>query len=276
MNDTIDFKGQTFKLGCNVPTFFPTKMAPITSAPGFRIWTKQEIQEFINTKPMKRRQQFAGPNWIINQGGLGSCNGAAAVGSLRRNMTLSGRNDVPLLSWEFLYAQINGGRDNGSLLIDGMDELTNGTGVCPLNLQKHPINKHWKANQYDAEDYEAAMDYRAEQCFAIDNEFELATFVLSGGSAVVAVHVGRDFANLDRHGIAGSDDGPGNHAVVVDDVEIIDGELSFDEPNSWGLDFGDDGRAYLTWKRHFRQTVGKHRFYAIVAASNPGGLSVAA
>lgn len=274
MSDTIDFKGDTFKLGCNVPDTFPLMLPSITTAPGFRIWTKQEIEAFIGNKPVKRRQQFAGPNWIVNQKSLGSCNGAAAVGSLRRNMATSGRNDVPHLCWEFVYAQINGGVDQGSQLIHGMKSLQE-KGAPPLDTTKHPIGKHYKSGQFDAADHEAAKAFKAEACFAIDDELELATFVLSGGSAVVAVHVGNNFTNLNAKGIAGAANGPGNHAVVVDDVEIIDGELAFDMANSWSLDYGTDGRAYLVWDKHFVRTAAHHRFYAIVAASNPGGVPVA-
>lgn len=273
MNETIDFAGETFALGCNVPEHYPTALPSITTAPGFRVWSKSEIIEAIKAKPLARRKQFAGEQWIVNQRNLGSCNAAASVGALRRVMAMTGRNEVPLLCWEFLYAQINGGRDQGSLLVDGMAALVE-HGAPPLDTAKHPIGKHFKASQFDAADHEAAKAWRAEACFAIDDELELATFILAGGAANVAVHVGNNFTQLNSQGFAGASGGPGNHAVVVDDVTIIDGELAFDMPNSWGLNFGDDGRAYLSWRHHFRNTVGKHRFFSVAAASNPGGIGV--
>jgi hypothetical protein len=41
---------------------------------------------------------------------------------------------------------------------------------------------------------------------------------------------------------------------------MIGDELAFDEFNSWGLRTGDQGYAWLTWRRHFASTVRYHRF----------------
>ena len=274
MSDEINFGGETFKLGCNLPPTFPDKLPKLASSPTFRTWSKTEILDAIKNKPIKRREQFAGHEWVLNQRNLGSCNAAAAVGALRRSMALNGRNAIPQLCWEFLYAQINGGKDQGSMLEDGMIAIQE-IGVCPLDLAKHPINQHFKPGQFDAADKAAAAAWKAESCLQIDTEQELATLVLSGqGAAIVAVHVGNSFMNLNSLGIAGSSNGPGNHAVLVDDVEVIDGELVFDMTNSWDLNYGEAGRAYLTFARHFKQTIIHHGFYSIAAASNPGGVPV--
>jgi len=99
--------------------------------------------------------------------------------------------------------------------------------------------------------------------------------VLSGqGAAVVAVHVGSNFTNLDSNGIAGFANGPGNHAVIVQDVELVNGRLLFDMPNSWDVNFGDEGHAYLTWVGHMAQTVRYHGFFFVAVGSNPGGVPV--
>lgn len=265
----IDFAGEVYRLGSLVPMLRDTATPLLTSAPGFVTWTRADIEAAIKAKPIKRRSQFAN-EWIIDQKQRGSCNAAAAVAALRRAFALAGRDDNPPLSWEFLYAQINGGRDSGSLLNDGMEALQ-AVGVPPLDLNRHPINRHIFKRDYTPEDYRDAAKYKATVCYRITNEAELATLVLSGaGAAIVAVDVNNSFMSLDRNGICGGGGGVGNHAVCVDDVEIIDGELAFDMPNSWGLSFGQGGRAYLTWRRHFGRTVGNHDFYAVMAATNPG------
>jgi hypothetical protein len=102
----------------------------------------------------------------------------------------------------------------------------------------------------------------------INSELELATLVLSkSGGVVVAVDVDNSFMKLDKNGICGGGRGPGNHAVHVDDVDIINGELVFDMQNSWGLNFGEAGRAYTTWQRHFVPTYRNHQFFAVMGSS---------
>lgn len=266
----FDFAGETYKLACLLPPTFPDKLPKLAAAPTFRTWSRQEIDDAIQNKPVKRREQFSGKAFIINQKSVGSCNAAAATGVLRRAMVLNGRNEVPQLCWEFLYAQINGGVDQGSMLEDGMIALEK-IGVPPLDLAKHPINKHIFKNQFDAADYEAARSWTAQACYQVDTKEELATLILSGaGAGVVAVHVGNNFTELNSKGFAGASGGPGNHAVGVDDVAIIDGDLAFDMFNSWDVNYGEGGRAYLDWERHFSQTIKHHGFYAVLAASNPG------
>lgn len=214
-------------------------------------------------------------SYVAESIGVHNCNAAAATGALRRAMFLNGRNDVPMLNWEFLYAQINGGRDQGSMLDDGMNAIVK-TGV-PVMKPDHKFNRAIFQNYYKPEDYAEAGKWTASNCFTLDQdqpelaERQLATLVLSGqGAGVVAVHVGSNYNNFTNGGFIGQDSGPGNHAVGADDAEIINGELSFNSPGSWGLDWGDDGYGYLSWNKHFKQTSKYHAFYAVLAASNPG------
>lgn len=271
MDDVINYKGQTIRTGCLVPAVNTSSLPLLSSAPGFRTWTRNEIEEAIKKKPYKRRDFFkADQGWILNQANRGSCNCAAATGALRRVMVLGGRNEVPQLSWEFLYAQLVDGDDRGSMLDDGMVALGK-TGIPPLDLTRHPLNKHIRKRDYSPEDYAQAQGFMAEQCYQVDDPLEMATLLLSGqGAGVVAVHVGNNFVNLDKNGYAGVDRGPGNHAVCVDDVEIINGKLAFDHAGSWGPGMHADGRAYFDWDAHLKGPNQYHKFYAIVGATNPG------
>lgn len=264
----VDVNQTIRRLGLLLPPTYPAALTPLRDPPGFRVWDRNEILDAIKNKPIKRRKQFAGREWILNQGQLGSCNPAAQCGVARRTMALAGRNDIPQLSWEFSYAQLVDGNDVGSMLADSREEGLR-LGMPPLDLTRHPLNRHFRKRDYSAEDYANALNFRFEKAFSISTPEELATCLLSGqGAAVVAVHVGGSFTRLDRDGICGTDPGPGNHAVCVDDVELINGELAFDMANSWDLSFGDEGRGYLTW-RHFVQTRPYHEFYTIQASSNP-------
>jgi hypothetical protein len=265
----IEFDQTTRRLGLLLPDTYPARLPNITTAPGFQVWTPDQIAQAIREKPVKKRQYFTGTEWIMDQGSLGSCNPCAESGALRRTMRLSGRNDVPKLSWEFAYAQLVDGNDVGSMLADAREEGGK-LGMPVLNLQKHPLNRDFRKRDYTQDEYNEALAWRFEKAYAVNSPEELATAVLSGqGAAVVAVHVGNRFTSLDRNGICGVDNGPGNHAVCVDDAEMINGNLVFDMPNSWGLNFGEAGRGYLTWN-HFVQTRPYHEFYVVLASSNPG------
>lgn len=211
-------------------------------------------------------------SYIADGTGVHNCNANAATNGLRKTRWLRGidQGNAIQLCWEFLYAQINGGQDNGSTLEDGMIALQN-IGVCPLDTAKHPINRDITKSRYDAADYAAAKLYQARQCFTVDTEEALATLILSEmGAATVAVDVDNSFMKLDSAGICGSGSGMGNHSVDVDDVEIINGELAFDMANSWDVTWGDEGRAYLTWAKHFTRTHKYHGFYGILG-TNDGG-----
>lgn len=250
------------------------RLAPWSEQDETYVWRKVDKIEAEAYSGFVYNLEVADDHSYVAEGiGVHNCNAAAAVGALRRARFLRGidNNNSIQLAWEFLYAQINRGKDNGSLLDEGMVALRD-IGVCPLDLQKHPINKHIYKKYYTPEDYRDAALFQARSPFPLDTEEELATLVLSGiGAAVVAVDVNNSFMSLDRDGICGGGNGPGNHAVGVDDVDIIDGELAFDMFNSWDLSYGQDGRAYLTWKKHFYKTVKYHRYYAVMASNDGTG-----
>jgi len=90
----------------------------------------------------------------------------------------------------------------------------------------------------------------------------LRTGLAKGFIAIVAVHAGGNFQRLNSQGIAGVDRGSGNHAVHVDDLCVVGGTEVFDMANSWGTQYGTQGRAYLT-KDTFAQTFGNYMFYLI-------------
>jgi hypothetical protein len=265
---THDFNQQTRFLGLNVPKVFPVNVPDLTQFPGFRVWTRVEIEDAVRTKPIKRRDQFRGPDWIVDQGRVGSCALAASSAALRRAMELNGRNDNPKLSWEYGYAEAVDGDDNGTELITAMKVLQ--AGLPPLDLHRHPLNRDIRKSDYGADESAAAQQHKAEACYAIDTDMQLATFVLSGqGAAVVAVDVGGDFSDLDVNQQPPDGGGPGNHAVGVDDVDIINGQLMFDCFNNWSESWGVGGRCRLGWDGNLKRTVRFHRFFAILAASNP-------
>lgn len=265
----IEAGGEERRLGLLQPSPGYEDDAPLlTATPGFRTWTRQEIEDFIRNKPYGSRRTIFTPDWMQDQKKHGSCNACAAAYVQRKGQYLRGRLDTPMLNWEFLYAQINGGRDNGSLLKDGM-EAVQSIGIPILDSSRHRIgaDRIFK-NQFTPEEYAAAQLNRTTKSYAINDELTLATAVLSGFCAVVAVHVGSSFSRIDRKGFAGADPGAGNHSIHVDDVVIVNGVLGFDHQGSWGVNIHDQGRALLSWDRHLKNTNRYHKFWIAVSTND--------
>ena len=253
--DVIDYKGQIYYTGMLKPQIklsFAPRYSPVAS--------KAEITDLIQDPERVKKRDFFDASWIRNQEDRGACNGFAAAQALQRALLLSGR-EKETLSGEFLYSQMNGGSDRGSMLDDGM-KLLKDVGAPPY---KDRHRRKFKSSDFTPEDFRDANERRAFEVLGVDTELELAEGLAKGAVGVVAVHAHNSFMKLDSNGIAGSANGVGNHAVGVDDVKIIDGELCFDMFNSWSTNYGDQGRAYLTWNKHLKQPNQYHYFYLVTA-----------
>lgn len=205
-----------------------------------------------------RRNKLFGPSWIQNQFSKGSCNGYASAGSLAKARRLRGIRDNLLLSGSWLYSLMNGGRDNGSMLEDGL-QFVQSHGICPASLVPWDmIYQH----QMPANAKTEAAKHKGLVCFAVKTKQGFRSALAAGFPVIVAVQAGGNFQRLDAKGIAGVDSGRGNHAIHCDDICIINGSEVYDTCNSWGLGYGDQGRAYSRWES-FEQTFGTHTFYAI-------------
>jgi C1A family cysteine protease len=88
------------------------------------------------------------------------------------------------------------------------------------------------------------------------------TGIAAGFTGIIAVQAGRNFQRLNQSGVAGVDSGGGNHAIHCDDLVFLNGTELFDAVNSWGANYGINGRAYLH-QDSFTQTFGRHTFYLI-------------
>lgn len=255
----IDESGEYRRLGswrnpegfvCAYPTFESL----------FETWDDQQIRRVITDQNRVPRRKVFGPSWIQNQRSHGSCNGFALSGGLSKSRYLRGIQDKLLLSGAFPYSMMNGGRDNGSALGDGL-KVIDKYGSCPESLvtwdmiypQQQPANAKTEAAKH-----------KGLICYAAGTLQGLRTGLAKGFVAIVAVHAGGGFQRLDSRGIAGVDSGGGNHAVHVDDLCLVDGKEVFDMQNSWGTGYGTAGRAYLI-ADSFRQTFGNHTFYLVAS-----------
>jgi hypothetical protein len=260
---TLTIGKTEFKLGC-------TKPLPgfVSSMPVFG----EEVETLdrstlvrLAKSPIATGRTLFPSGWIMNQGSYGSCNGWAAAAALRRARRRCGHKDA-VLSGSYVYSLINGNRDNGSMLDDGMKVITN-EGVATVDLVS-PSQIYRKQYDTAAADRQAKR-FKAFECYRVETIDQLWTALALGWDCVVVVQAGNNFSKLDSNGIAGYSRGSGNHAVGADGLLWAGGEIVADGWNQWGLQYGDRGRMLLT-ARSFEQTIGVHSFYAIRSATEDG------
>lgn len=210
-----------------------------------------------------RARKLFGNGWILNQGRRGSCNGYSCAGSLARVAYLT-RNIVTLLSGEFVYAHINDGVDRGSGLAEGMRHLMK-YGACPKDLVRH---EEYLLRNISQEAKAAALQFVAHECYSVNEELELADALSRGFMAVVAVHASSSYSRLDHNGVCGPSNGVGNHSVTVDDCLWDGNRFLFDQPGTWGLGWGDNGRGLLTWNGHLERPNQYHELFVIRACTD--------
>lgn len=273
---TITIHGEERKLGCLEPPRGHVFSLPVF-ADSVQTMSMSEIKEAASVPEADGRHLFGDPNLIADQGNAGSCNGWAGALSLARAEVHAGYEWCPL-SGSYLYSLINGNRDNGSMLEDGMRAIQQQGCATEKTV---PWNRIFRS-QYDnrAADNEASH-HLAFECYRLNTQLEFWTALAKRYNVIVAVHVGNNFSRLNSLGVAGFDSGYGNHAVGVDGLTLVNGQLVATAFNSWGTAWGVNGRMNLVW-RHFEQTIDVHQFYAIRGVQSdvgnppvPGKITVA-
>ena len=256
-----DTGGEPRKLGLLLPK------QRVTSFARFRdkvpVMDLAQIRKIIDDPARKNGRKRFGPEYTKNQNGRGACNGYAEAGAAERARVRRGLEHIKL-SGDFAYSQMNGGRDQGSMLDDGMRNSMK-VGICSEDLvRKHNLRWEYRADRFPKDCYEEAERFKNWECYSIETEQELYTALALDFDCVVAVQAGGR-GGLDQYGIVQWGNGPGNHSVMTDDV-VYDarlGGLKCDLQNSWDVTWGDQGRCYVTFERQLRQTVNCHGFYAV-------------
>lgn len=192
--------------------------------------------------------------------GVHNCQGYASAACVEKARWLSGQ-DFVALSGDFAYSLVNGGRDRGSQLSEGFMAASR-TGYCPEDTPGL-VRWEYRKSRMPKAAFDAAARFRGISGYYCDNEQEFATALAYGFVGVVAVHVAGSYSRLDSYGVSRGGNGMGNHAVCVDDLVYDDalGDFKYDSPNSWKRSWGDNGRCFYTFDRHFQRTIKVHKFY---------------
>lgn len=264
-----DTQNQLRKFGLNasdpqrVMAAFPTEFEQ-----AFKIWSDEQLRIAFQDPYRNCGRKLFSPKCIQNQNSAGSCAGYQAAQILAKCDSLrdpanAGDANYVKRSGAYAYSLCNGGVDQGSQLIDNYRVIIEvgipPESLCPWNqiyprLQTHPNLaaeaaklKGWQGLRLDS--YEAAL-----------------TVLAMGGVVAVVVMAGRGFERLDSNGVAGVDNGSGNHAIHADDARWTASGFQLDAVNQWGTGYGDMGRAWMTYAS-FRQTMKVHQHYGFLSTT---------
>ncbi len=235
-----------------------SSLPPFGSAPNQFVWPVETIKQVVTDSRRLPSRELFDLKWILDQLVYGSCNGHALAGVGARQRYRRGERDGKLFSGAYSYAKMNNHRDNGSVIGDDI-EVCQMYGFCWLSLV--PANQIYPEQQPPNADTEAAKN-KGLDCYRLVGTFQeklqaLQTALAGPNSAIVAVHADDDFLKVNSFGISGVDAGPGNHAVLLDDLRWTGSQFLYDMANSWGTRYGQDGRGYLT-EQHFVETFRNH------------------
>lgn len=260
MFDQFELDGRLFGTGLQLPVSTATAF-PLYEDAG-PMFTREQVEEVAKSGRQKGRDKFDA-SYIKNQRDHGSCQGFASAAALTRARVRRGEDRVDL-SGAYAYSLVNGGRDRGSLLEDGMVVCADKGYATEATVGWNQIYPH----QYDRAKADAeAARFRGFEVYAVRSELGLFSALAAGFDCVVAVHADNGFMRLDSRGVAQGGQGPGNHAVSCDGL-WWDRELIADGYNSWDRSYGDQGRMGLTWNQHFANTNRHHVYYAIRSTSD--------
>ena len=170
-----------------------------------------------------------------------------------------------------MYAHVNGGQDRGAVLRRVVEFAI--SGGCALRdmvqYQSYLKRDMGPEAQMSAQRFRIAEG----EIVGIHSEEEMASALALNWLVFIAVQVENPWFKLDGNGVVMPTDGDGNHAIHCDDIRInAQGEYEFDHAGSWGKTYGQDGRGWISWRKHLRSTVRNHEFVAVrVMRPDPQG-----
>ncbi len=182
---------------------------------------------------------------ILDQGQVGSCTAHGLGAGMMKARDLAGMTYVAL-SPDSLYAQIDGGSDQGSNPSDGVVALQQ-AGICTL---ADVPDKFVRWENISAQAKQTALRFRlaAAGVYSLANFAEMVTADYLGFAVVLTINVGNNF-NPGSDGIVGYAPGTANHCVSGGEAyKLINGVPAYRFRNSWTTQWGVQGCGWFTAK----------------------------
>lgn len=176
---------------------------------------------------------------VKDQDGIGACNAFATISAVEAARAQAGLPYVRL-SCGWLYGRINGGRDQGSMLEDGLAWMV-GHGSCTATLVG---DLDWRKNPAAADD--EAKDYRVVEAYLCPS-FDHIASALQQGFLIIEGLMWYDSFKADRDGWLPSrgSGGGGGHALCGYGLAQRNGVWGIRTRNSWGESWGVAGNCVI-------------------------------
>ncbi len=156
-------------------------------------------------------------------------------------------NPSTLFSPSFIYNQINGGKDNGSVIENALALIVS-KGAVSLEDMPYDVNDFLtKPNKLQLE---RALKFKAQTYLRIRSTEinEIKNQIHKGHPVITGIPVSEGFYALKKNEVYNSPKGTdlGGHAIVL--VGYDDSLQAFKIQNSWGIGWGDKGFGYIGYR----------------------------
>lgn len=239
---SVNFDGNYYVLAC-----LPETEESVEAFPPF-----YTLRAASNLDPSQWQeidlQWHKNPTW--DQSMTSSCVGQGVTAGMQICYMQSGR---PLVEFNpyFVYGLINGGRDAGAMISNGLKALIQ-SGTCPK--ADLPAGVMFK-DQFPQKAFENAKRFKLAQAYKCANFEEICSAITLGFVCPLGIYVDQNFSRFDSEGIAGTPSGMngGGHCILGMGLKKSSryGWL-IKIQNSWGARFGVSGHAYIH-KDHFQK-----------------------
>lgn len=209
------------------------------------VFSLAQLKDIVQKRGGINFAKGAPKSLILNQGQYGSCVGFSCAGASARQRWIRGQ-DAMRLSGSFCYDQINGGQDNGAVIMDALGVME-GTGI-PLEsaYSSHPI---FRTGQIPS----GAIMFKEDVSITWGSALELATIIVMNILGQGPASAGeRGFSQFSGDGLiynGGHGSGNPDHSVYYAGLEWVANQLVFPLVNSWDVTYGPfgEGWAYMTF-----------------------------
>lgn len=189
-------------------------------------------------------QQWTPP--IKDQDGIGACNAFDTINVMEAVRNLEGLPYIPL-SCGYLYGNINGQQDRGSLLEDAIKWMIERGTVPESNVP----SLAWQRSMWPSNATILSAPYKILEFFWCPTFDHMASAIQSGFFVSDGI-MWYDNFKIDGDGWlpARGSGRPGGHALMRDELAFRNGVWGLGGPNSWGQRWGANGRMVMPESLH--------------------------
>jgi hypothetical protein len=238
MHDDTDLKladGTVVKLGYTNPDELR-----FAAAPAF-----DQANALLNESEWEEHDDYAPHCSPIEAQQNNNCTNAA-LASCAECLFRSSGVEVPRLSWSFLYAHDNGGRDAGAYCRNLARLFRDGPGLAPASVW--PDSKiYLPRGDLPQVVVDAAAEYQALEVYQVFDWKGVMSALTQRFVVYYGISLGRAFFNTKKDGVVPRWDGStrNGHAMWLRGTTKKFGDWRAISPNSWGKSFGDGGIGYI-------------------------------